>query len=113
MKTNIVKLTEYETGNDVYVDRDSIRSVRLLPAHTYEPVGGEGIPHELGRRTRVDTASDMFLVCESPGKVLGVNTKELVKKPGLYRLLTGVALINIALLITYVFYRLLRAKLMP
>ena len=51
---HMLKLTDYETGLAIYVDLDVIKSTRQL----------------LGGRTRIDTATDMFLVRETVEDVM-------------------------------------------
>jgi hypothetical protein len=63
---NMTKLTEWETGLPIYVDRSAIKSVRRLAA--------EPAIEAIEERTRVDTATDMFLVRETPEEVLGIET---------------------------------------
>lgn len=67
-----VKLTDWETGKPIYVNRAQLKSIRELPAEVCEPILDDGEPQELGERTRVDTTSDMFLVREKAAEVLGI-----------------------------------------
>ena len=71
---SMVKLTDWESGLPIYVDRDAIKSCRRLPAEVYDQVFGDDGPHELGERTRIDTQTDMFLVRETAEEVLGIET---------------------------------------
>ena len=68
----MTKLTDWETGLPIYVDRSAIKSVRRLPAEVVAPIGKFEAPLELGERTRIDTATDMFLVRETAEEVLGI-----------------------------------------
>jgi hypothetical protein len=75
MKKNLpegwVKLTDWETGKPIYVNRAQLKSVRELPAEVCDDFDDEPL-QELGERTRVDTTSDMFLVREKAAEVLGI-----------------------------------------
>lgn len=64
----MLELTEWETGEAVFVLPSAIRSVRQLRA---EQCDGQ----ELGRRTRIDTATDMFLVKEDAKEVMDMMGK--------------------------------------
>jgi hypothetical protein len=66
----MIKLTDWESGLPVYVERSAIRSCRVLRAEVYEAYSGEDGPTELGERTRIDTATDMFIVRERPEEFL-------------------------------------------
>lgn len=57
----MLELTDYDTGEPVYVVAAAILSMRQLTAEQYED---DDEPQEVGRRTRIDTSSDMFLVRE-------------------------------------------------
>jgi nucleoid-associated protein YejK len=67
----MTKLTEWDTGLPIYVDRSAIKSVRRLAA---EPANDTLDFEATEERTRVDTATDMFLVRETPEEVLGIET---------------------------------------
>lgn len=58
----MIKLTDWETGEPIYVIPSAIVSIRQLKAETTDDYGD--IPHEMGRRTRIDTPTDIFLVRE-------------------------------------------------
>ena len=70
MLSNLIHLTDWETGDDVYVDPAVIVGVRWLAARVYEPIIADDVPHELGGRTRIDTKSDLLLVRETPAAIL-------------------------------------------
>lgn len=66
-----VKLTDWETGKLIYVNRAAMKSVRELPAEVHDDFDDDE-PQELGERTRIDTATDMFLVREKAVEILGL-----------------------------------------
>ena len=59
----MIKLTDCETVRAIYVRREAILSARQLPAEIFEGIGD--VSREHGERTRIDTATDMFLVRET------------------------------------------------
>ena len=65
-----LKLTDYETGLAVYVEQDAIKSARQLPAEVFCHCLNDDVPNEHGMRTRIDTATDMFLVRETVEEVM-------------------------------------------
>lgn len=65
----LIKLTDYDSGLPVYVDRSCIQSMRRLPAEVF-PAYGAPAPHELGERTRIDTSRDTILVRETCKEIL-------------------------------------------
>lgn len=65
---NLIWLTDWEDGSDVCVDPDAIRSMRWLSPETHDDFD-DSPPQELGGRTRIDTATDMFLVRETPKEI--------------------------------------------
>lgn len=68
-----IKLTDWFTGESVYVERDEIVVCRQLEASVHEY--GK-CPTELGARTRIDTRMDTFLVRETPDEIFeGVTAK--------------------------------------
>ena len=68
----MLRLTDYETGAPIYVRREAIQSARQLCAEVVEPVGDDDVAQEEGDRTRIDTATDMFLVREPVDYVMGM-----------------------------------------
>lgn len=66
-----VKLTDWESGKPVYVNRLAMKSVREIPAEVIDDFEDDE-PIELGERTRVDTETDSFLVREKAAEVLGL-----------------------------------------
>lgn len=66
----MLKLTDYETGEPVYVKLEAIESARLLPA--------EG---KFSERTRIDTKTDTFLVHENIPLDRLINTTVLPNPP--------------------------------
>ena len=62
------RLTDFDTGETVYVDVSKIVSMRRLKASVL--VSSYGVSMELGERTRIDTERDTFLVRESPEEVM-------------------------------------------
>lgn len=69
----LIKLTDWESGEDVYCDPRDIVSMRRLPVSIGEPFGEDDPPRELGARTRVDTRTDLFLVRETPAEILAAD----------------------------------------
>jgi len=67
----LTKLTEYRTGNTIYVDVSRIVSMRRLEAKIYSLSWINEVPKEFGERTRIDTNTDMFIVCETPEEIMG------------------------------------------
>lgn len=67
----MLRLTDWETGKLIYVQREAIQSARQLCAEVWEPIGNGDIAQECGERTRIDTKTDMFLVRESVEDVMG------------------------------------------
>ena len=54
----MIKLTDYRTGFAVYIDRETIKSISPLPADV-----------EYSLRTKINTATDSFIVREPVEKV--------------------------------------------
>lgn len=69
---NFAKLTDWETGEVIYVDRTQIVSCRRLNAEVHKPLWKGDVAMELGARTRVDTRTDMLLVRETAEQVMGL-----------------------------------------
>lgn len=63
----MIRLTDWETGEAVFVNESKMDVVRRLPASVHEYVDG---PKELGERTRIQVGNDIFLVRETPEEVM-------------------------------------------
>ena len=70
MLSKMIHLTEWETGNDVYVDPAVIVGMQWIAAKVYEPFGSDDPPRELGARTRIDTKANLLLVRETPAEII-------------------------------------------
>ncbi len=68
-KPGLIKLTDYRSGSPVYLDRTHIVSMQSLPAQVYNNTNDIV---ELGRRTRINTQTNMLLVRETPDQVFKI-----------------------------------------
>lgn len=70
----MLKLTDYETGQSIYVRREAIQSARQLQAEVFAHDRGSVVEH--GMRTRIDTKTDTFLVRETIEEVMETDQTE-------------------------------------
>lgn len=66
-----LRLTDYETGRPIYVQKESIVVCQELKAFVAKPLS-DNPSQEEGRRTKIDTnTGDNFLVRKSADDVMG------------------------------------------
>lgn len=63
----MIQLTDWETGEPIFVDKRKLDVVRRFPAS----ISGYGLGiTELGERTKVQIGHDIFLVRETPVEIM-------------------------------------------
>lgn len=66
--TKLSKLTDFETGEPLFLDLSTVVAIKRLPASVHDYLN-TGTPTELGGRTKIQTAYGIHLVRESPVEV--------------------------------------------
>ncbi len=68
----LLKLTEYTSGQPLYVEERSIEAI--VPMVASVTVHGGDVPAELGMRTRINFCDDVALVRETPDQIRAMMT---------------------------------------
>ncbi len=69
MSKRLTKLTDWETGEDLYIDYDAITLIQRLPPEQYDDLYDE--PVELGARTKlIVEPQQIVLVREEPEEIV-------------------------------------------